>query len=210
MGGLPLNALAASSLLTRIFSNSLLSHPYVQKICVFIIENFYLLNNLGLAGMGAKEILLDRQWSPISENKAAASPQLLQGVYQTLLLSQDHSREFFSIHGAFLLGSGAFGAADALCNIGLFSALSQGLFVLACAIALRYFVSKYYSASNGSEKTSAILGILASIGYILQVALWLMGAPAAIAVLMGILALVCITLKCIIDFKDWLGAIKSR
>jgi hypothetical protein len=191
-----MNALSASSLLSRIFLIPPFSVPWFQKVCLLAYENFSLLLNLATSAVGLKEMVIDGQ---VTARKESQKPHWLERVYETLLLSQDHTREFFSTHGAFFLGSGIFGAIDALFHIGLFAALSQGLFVLACCLALRYYVSELQSASTQHQKSSAIFGILCSLGYILLIALTLAGAPTAILVAAGALSLACASIKFVMD-----------
>lgn len=173
--------------------------PGVQKTYDFVTANYYLIQSCCIFGLGAKEAAFDRKWSKIPSDEVS-SDSCWTAIYTVLLKSHKQAQEFFTLHSALLLGSGAFGIGYAIFGIGLFTALSEGLFVLASAIAARYYVEMFASAGTKTEKAIAILGFLSSIGYILAAALFLTGVPACIPLLVCCLAVSTGGLRMLVEF----------
>lgn len=194
-----MNAITALQPLARPFFQIISTAPGVLKIYEFVINNFYLLESVCVFGYGLKEVGIDTVWYKSADVKEAETKSWCGKAFAKILQAQNQPKEFYTLHGTLMLSSGAFGIGSALLGIGLFSALSDGLFVLASAIAVKYYIEKYKTACNDTEKASAIMGLLSSLGYVFCGALLVIGASASLALLIGCVAVATGCIKILYD-----------
>lgn len=148
-----------------------------QKIIALALANFTLLQNMSLSGFGLRELGFD-----------------------SLRSMKGDAREYFTIHGALFIASGAFGIIGVVYKHAISVILGQGFFLVANLIALEYNGELYRKTDNPAVKKSALLGILNNLGYIFTVALAWIGVHGAITLLVGCLAVSTGCLKMLYDF----------
>ena len=78
-------------------------------------------------------------------------------------------------------------------------AISEGAFVLANFVALKYHISLYLSAPDATVIKSAVLGILSNTGYIVSHAMLMIGFHPTIALVVCCVALTMGGLKILYD-----------
>lgn len=139
-------------------------------------------------------------------------------------LNLSPSKKFLKIHGLFSTATGTCSLVEALhhfgvINLGAFTNLictgGSLCFVYANITALEENIRIYKEVKKNEEKypenhqqntwlkNGAIFGILSNIGYILATTIVLLGAPTAIALVIGLISSFSSGLKILHDFKLW-------
>lgn len=190
----------------------------INKISSFVFTYFKVFQGLGMASIGAKSILFEY----VRIINSTPSP-LSKSVKEFLLkLDQEWAPTGFNVlHGILYLGSGlsyALSAMPKIQNMHLYvnvlNSTGNGLFILANIFSLEYFIKACQESSDilarehheiqrqAAEriKTSSILGIFNSAGYLLAPAAILINAPASLAIIFGLIA---VSTGCIKIFYDY-------
>lgn len=169
------------------------SSGLVPRAIDSFILNFPYWRNLGASGMGLKEIFYDRAVSPpsvlpkLKPIKSIRDP--IMWVVKTIWNSRYSPREFATVHGSLFLTSGLVGLWGAAFKHLAAVAISEGAFVLANFVALKYHITLYLHAPNPTVVKSAVLGILSNVGYIVSHAMLMIGFHSTIAMVVCCLAL---------------------
>lgn len=165
----------------------------VQNSFSFILRHFTVLRCLAASSMGAKELIYNRPRAPLTPLKRLEHVRTIREpimwVVKTIWLSHQYAREFFSVHGVLFLTSGAAGLWGYFFRQRVATAIGEGALVLANVVALKYHITLYLNATERSTRTSAVLGILSNLGYIVSHAMLLIGFHASIAFVICCLAL---------------------
>lgn len=172
---------------------------------------------------GLKEIVLDGKkpaQGPVVAGSLTTRIKLYCQEYFSRKWHEISTGQFHIIHGALFLGSGIAGTVAALHQLGkihlsgsafaIFNHLEMGLFLSGCFGALYYNIREYQRVTDPASKLSAvqmqqqtlstIVGIISSIDYILWGALTIIGAPAAIALVFGLIGLSTGCFKILYDY----------
>jgi hypothetical protein len=164
----------------------------LQRAIQSIRPHFWLLRNVATCTMGTKEMVLDRATtppSPVSITQIRSIRDPIVWLIQKIWLSHQYAREFYSLHGLLFFTSGAAGLYGGYFHRAAAIAISEGAFVLANLVALKYHITLYRYTTDSSEKKSALLGILSNVGYIISQAMLLIGFHATLALVVCCLAL---------------------
>ncbi len=211
-----------------VFVTKLSPHQFTD----IVKKAFSLIQWSFLSLYGTKEILFDRvkDFNKIKKNGFFPRPAEKNDYLNRIFVKKDpflNKIPFNIAHGSLYISAGVSGSLAAISNNGWINnsglnalmPVGQSLFGLACLVALIHNVKIYRAAAKipafaplhqreaaNMLKKSAIFGIISSLNYLLAAAMMLMGAPAALALVFGCVAVFTGCLKIIYDFIRFRGA----
>jgi hypothetical protein len=195
--------------------------PYHQQIICAVRTLNLPVQNLGLGLYGAKELVFDRM-KPFEEISDPTAKQKINKL-QIFIYNFLHKREFEKIpfgfhpmHGALYLSSGVCGLASCI-EFGAskaFAFAGNGLFFMSNIITLDYNITLYEEADsidlrNAPKyvheavkrlKTSAIMGMIGSLGYILASISAISGIYLALTICLTGIAITTACIKILYDY----------
>lgn len=193
--------------LANIVSLAAHSSFWVDTGMSFIASNFNVLRHVAASSFGALELLYEHpksQPSPLATAKKSEHIATIRDpiiwIVNKIWLAEKHAREYYLIHGILFITSAATGLFGAYFQQTFATAVSEGAFVLANFVALKYHIALCLSTKNDEIKTSAILGILSNVGYILSHAMLLLGFHPDIALIVCCFAIGATGLQILFDF----------
>ncbi len=182
--------------------------PLVNRIIDFCRTHFKLMESAAFLTLGTKEIVYDNKrirktWPSITS-------------FFRALIEEFKKKDFGIIHGALYMAVGITSSIIVahqyqLLNltkwIPFLSNTSNGLFIAANIFALNHYGNLYREALfekdpviAGRMRVSAAMGILSSLGYILVPLLTLFGAPIALPIVLGGIAVATGCIKILYDY----------
>lgn len=201
-------------------SNDKLPPPTSNKVLTIAGGSFRLFSSIititgGIRGLAAKNET--RSESHLIGRVKSAWLVFFEKVKDAILVTYYHT-----IHGALYLASGLCAAVASLHDlkvfdlgpaVGIINKVELGTFLAASLMGLYSNVKDYQNAkvlpanptadqieASKRKKTSAILGIISCVSYILNVALLFMGQLAAVAFVIGILGTLTGFIKMLYDY----------
>lgn len=157
----------------RLMCSNLAGLPALQKIADFALSHFLIFQHMGIAAVGGKEVALDSLSQKWKNNAYTYNPR---------------NKEYFEVHGFFLITSGIFGLLGQKLRSLAFSLLARGFYSISSLVALVHNIHLFFSSIDSQIKISAFLGILSNLSDILSLALILLGASGTMALVFGCLA----------------------
>lgn len=190
-----------------------------EKIFRMVLPYFKTSSSLYFLGYASKELCFDVNL----ETESSLSSKINQCRETTLPDTQSLAaiRDFSIAHGVLFIGTGVCTALEALHEFSLINLgnahspiawTGTGLFLFANMVSLQQNLAIFKQASEMSLATeqdkqqaetmlrSAILGMISNLGYITATSIAILGAPTAIAVIIGCISAFFGSLKILHDF----------
>jgi len=195
--------------------------PIALKVLHFAREHFFAGQNMFMILFGLKELIFDRAqpWTkPLAGTKVQ---QAVRAFFRRIEGSEGRSLTNAQMHGIYYSSAGLCGGAASLQTYGLcdlkkgfpaLSGLSDAFFGCANWNNLLYHVRCYQEANllmgRGKEeeiaakriKTSAVLGIISNVNYLISISSFLFGPLNWLPIVFGGVAMLTGCIKIIYDF----------
>lgn len=197
-----------SSVYQMVPTKGIVHSPVSRGVAFLATPYFRVLQSLFFVGYGLKEIIFDGP----KDKSSSFFERVEQSVKRCFNEMQVNpfQASFNFQHGLLFMSAGICGIQGAIIQIKKFPCpnllkvlqhLDFGLFLTACAIALRYNVLKYWEENcTVSQRFSSVMGILSTLSYLIWGALSILGSSTAICLIFMCIGLSTGATKVLYDF----------